>query len=708
MPRNLIALAVDLIIVGLLISVISCWVYRDELTNGYPIVYDHDGLVVLSRLKAYQQGETSLVLPQYVSRFNAPFSASWSDYPSDKVTFYVAGLLSRSLGIANGSTLGVVLVQVVCGLCFLASTRLMGFMRMPSVVCSVLFGLAPYAFARNLNHLNLLFYGLLPLQTVMLLRLMRHDPKIVKRLEWGILIGISLVAGLFNVYYLFWYLGFLLLLTVSNVAVKKWDFAMLGAAGLVAGISGLIIQNLDTFLMRHQFGLNSVAVCRSYDDLGKYGLTLPDLFFPGSHGWPLLESLSRNLYISKIPNFFYGESQMAYIGMMAAVAFVWMMGEGLFRILSERAEKVSPFFWISSGVLALGLVGGVNYLIGAFGFYLLRGTNRFSIVLAGISLLFLCAKLSSSRLGRWMIPLTLLILLLGVGDQLPAHLSKSSEEHKAAVSNYFKDGEIFKRMEQDLPSGGMVFQLPVHFFPEHGAVNDMGDYEHFRPYLQTDRLRFSYGTIKGRDDTWWQYAIEKMSPKEMISELERLGFSALLINRKAYNDHAADFVKKMAIAGFSPWLNEGDFIAYRLKPAVNPVLPEINSFHMVFSGGFYQEEKADGNGMRWCGKSGEIRVIPCALISNEKKLIKGSKSANFGVTVAPANPQVKVFARINGGKEKLIVAPGEGRKAINFSVPPEGGGVRFRAEGPAAKFPGDPRDDVRFRIIEPSIDCKNP
>ena len=54
-----------------------------------------------------------------------------------------------------------------------------------------------------------------------------------------------------------------------------------------------------------------------------------------------------------------------------------------------------------------------------------------------------------------------------------------------------------------LPPGAMVFQLPVMAFPEVAPAHNLGDYEHFRPYLATRALRFSYGMLKGRSRHRW-------------------------------------------------------------------------------------------------------------------------------------------------------------------------------------------------------------
>ena len=67
----------------------------------------------------------------------------------------------------------------------------------------------------------------------------------------------------------------------------------------------------------------------------------------------------------------------------------------------------------------------------------------------------------------------------------------------------------------------------------------MQDYEHFRPFLWTRTLRFSYGTDKGREREGWQRHVwERLMPKEMVAYLEGHGFDAIMINRRGFADNA--------------------------------------------------------------------------------------------------------------------------------------------------------------------------
>jgi hypothetical protein len=693
----------DYFVVALVILLIFASFYGENIRSGAPISYDGDSISVMARIKGYAQGETPLLFPQYVSRLNAPFSASWSDFPSEKFTYYIPGVLARYLGLAAVTTIWVFSLQLAAGISFLAATRLLGFDRIVSMVGAILFGLAPYAFQRNLNHLNLIIYAYLPLLVVMVTWLWERNE--ILRHRWGVLVllSISSVAGLFNPYYLIWYLGFLLLLMIANIVQRDWGYATLAFAGIAAGALVFAIQNLDTFIFHWQYGPNPGAVTRNLWGLIQFGLTLPDLFFPNAHQWSWLENLSRNLYLTHVPTAMQGESQTSYIGIVAATALIWLLLEGVLAIASQKPEKVSSYFWMSTGILAFGLIGGVNYLFGSFGFMLLRGTNRLSILLTAIALLYLCGKLSLGWGKRWRFSLILVILIIGIWDQLPTWPWWIRQTHQAATTAWYQDQKLFPQMELALPAGAMVFQLPVKSYPETGALLEMGDYEHFRPYLHTDGLRFSYGTIKGRGDADWQLPISTMPPHEMIEKLQSLGFSALLINRKGYPDHAMNLVGQMQSAGYTPWKNEGDFIIYLLKPNLAPALPvPEKNFQITYSGDFYPEEISEGKSMRWCGRAGAMKIIPTFRISENKHQIPvQSRHLIFGIE--PASPKVHVKISIDKQTKKIIATSVGTIEEVEIDIPSSGCELSFHADGPGVNWEGDPRHDIRFRVINPTL-----
>ena len=108
-----------------------------------------------------------------------------------------------------------------------------------------------------------------------------------------------------------------------------------------------------------------------------------------------------------------------------------------------------------------------------------------------------------------------------------------------------------------------------------GPIREMGDYEHFRPVLHSQDLRVSYGTIKGRGDTVWQKGLSGKSPSEVRATLEKHGFSAILINRKAYEDQGGVLENGFLTAGVERLMENPDFIVLKIEPIANPELPII-------------------------------------------------------------------------------------------------------------------------------------
>jgi hypothetical protein len=163
---------------------------------------------------------------------------------------------------------------------------------------------------------------------------------------------------------------------------------------------------------------------------------------------------------------------------------------------------------------------------------------------------------------------------LTLADQLPPRTPSSAiwGTHWRLAS----DAALVQSVEARLPPGSMLFQLPVVDFPEGRQVLGATDYEHLRPYLNAKRLRFSYGSDKGRAREAWQRRAEALPPTEMARALERLGFAGLLVNRKAYADGGAELRDTLvAELRSEAWESpDHDFLFIRLQPAPVPEAPD--------------------------------------------------------------------------------------------------------------------------------------
>jgi hypothetical protein len=88
-------------------------------------------------------------------------------------------------------------------------------------------------------------------------------------------------------------------------------------------------------------------------------------------------------------------------------------------------------------------------------------------------------------------------------------------------------------MEKRLGENAMVFQLPVMDYPENGDIA-LPSYEHFRPYLYSQKLWYSFGSDKGRPEGDWQRRFEKLSLGELMPALEHYKFSAVYVNLRGF------------------------------------------------------------------------------------------------------------------------------------------------------------------------------
>ena len=149
-------------------------------------------------------------------------------------------------------------------------------------------------------------------------------------------------------------------------------------------------------------------------------------------------------------------------------------------------------------------------------------------------------------------------------DQMPPAVS---DQDIASVAQIVEsDRKFTEAMEQHLPAGAMIFQLPVVDFPE-SAVPGVGPYDHFRPYLFAHRLRFSYGTNKGRADGEWQHEKTQLPFGVMINELVGNGFSALYVNRNGFGDQGQKLLSALKSMGYTDEIDSqrGDLVCVILK-----------------------------------------------------------------------------------------------------------------------------------------------
>jgi len=571
------------VMLSLLTAALWCW-QHDRLgwaNWSVPLDYKGDSLEILARIKAAAEGDLVPFGSHIMHRLGAPFGADWNEYPgSDDLANYGLGLVARVLGVAATSNLALLLAQVTAALSFYGCARLLRHRWEWAFAGALLFAFSFFSLSRGLPHLWLAFTYTVPLAllTCGLIAAARRAP--MRRTWRWLCYGTAAVLGASNPYNLFLYLQLLAWAVLARWWRSRWSpNVRLGlACGAVAATVCAAIHAHIEFNATGEDG--APLLVRNYAGTEIYGLKPIELFLPSiRHHSPWLAELGHR-YVRWTD--WRGETFSPYLGLVGAAGLIWMFAALARGLLARRWRRLPgpalPAMWI----MLFSVIGGVNSILAFyFGLDLFRASNRYSIFLLALALLFLVARLS--RLTRaWRPAVRLgvagLVAAFGLWDQLPVRMSR--EASRFIAEQVGADRQLGAELERRLGPRAMVFQLPVLDFPEGRPQLGVNEYDHFRPFLATRTLRFSYGEPKGRARGAWQHDYSRQTPAELIESLEEAGFAGLYINPQGYPDNAASLLAELAAAGRADVLEEprdGPKVV-PLHPAARPQPPVARSF----------------------------------------------------------------------------------------------------------------------------------
>ena len=557
-----------------IVSLTWCTVHRRWSRSAWktPIVYLNDGTIELALAKALATGEIKPVLPKYPAHLGAPFTANWNDFPSIEEPLYAGqALLVRLFGLFLGSNLTVLLAHILAAVSFYALARLLRYGMIWSLVGGILFGLAPYAFARSLPHINLTYYWHIPWG--LLVAWWCASAVVLTRRMVAMSILIAIVHGSLSIYYSNLFVQFLFgAMAICILRRQSWLRIVFPVALMAVVAVTLLVMNIDTLYHRMVAGPNPLAVVRIYAGLEIYALRPIELILPATHRLSALQDWAWRVYYSQ--TILHGETGSPYLGLAGIATMAWLAITAFANAIRGQT-RILWHAWGIAWICLFSVVGGINGFIGTIGLQLFRCTNRFSIYILALLLLFGVRELS--RLTRsWHVAVTgafaAFVAFVGIWDQTPPATSDRDIRAVRAVS--LADRKFVGVLESRLSPGAMIFELPVVPFPESPPINRMQDYEHFRPYLYSHSLRFSYGSVKGREQEQWQSEVLDLGVPMLIRSVERYGFSAVLINKKAYADSGTSLLSAFRNAGRSAIVAESDdLVCLSLIPDPHPSLP---------------------------------------------------------------------------------------------------------------------------------------
>jgi MFS family permease len=565
---------------GLALVVATLWCVATGRTSleawRVPVEYSDDALFTLGTLRAAQQGDLTPLGLVTVPALGAPYQASWNDFiRQHKLQYVLAGAAARALGLFPAANLLVLLAAILAALSFFAVSRKTGARPEWALAGGAAFALSPFFFFRSLTHLTLANDWPIPLAILAVSWAFGRRGLVPGTRRLRVAAMIAIVAGFHNIYFAGLFAQFLGFACLAQGLLRRCWRAALGALALLALLLGAVIaDNSNNLLQRFREGPTQ-AFARPYGNIERYALKPIELVIPTAEGsivpWRAagISYVRQALVRGEIGSMYLG---LAGLAALAALAFVTA------RATLARPRRPVPIAALAvAWILGYSVVGGVNGLLGLMGFVWLRAGGRNGVWIHALVLLWAASAISRSALVRRRgasVAAAALVGVLTLADQLPSPRSLASIRDQGA--HVASDAALVRSLETTLPAGAMLFQLPVVDYPEGQRLQSSGDYEPLRPYLHAERLRFSYGSDKGRPREAWQRRVEKLEPAAMVSALERIGFGGVLLNRKAYADGGGELRDALAEAGRNvAWEStDHDFLFVRLQPAATTEPPE--------------------------------------------------------------------------------------------------------------------------------------
>jgi hypothetical protein len=475
-------------------------------------------------------------------RVGAPLGLDVIAYPSNStvdqaILWLVSRVVTNAMAAVN---LTWALLVVLSGLSATWCLRRLAVSPVNAVVAGTLFALSPYAIYRNIDHFSLVIY-LVPFACAPALWLAAGQP----HQTWGrtacaiVFAGCALL-GLNYVYYAFFACFCIVAGALIGYLVRRERRVLVSGALCVMIISGTTLINLaPSFYSWSQNGRPMLLRDKVPAEAETFGLKIRQLVspvyphrFPPFHNWVEREAAAR--FPNENENWTSRLGLVGTLGFLGLLALLFVPDSALTRswAIVRAASK------LTLAALLLATVGGFGSLFNLFVSPDIRAYNRISPFLAFFSLLAAATAIDAVfKSPRSRVAAALTMLLVGVSDQGEA-ARRLNVQHGGIAAEISGLDAFIGTLQSALPTGAMVFQLPFRNYMSESDFGRMKAYDHFKPYLVSETLRFSYPALSN-EQVRWQLAAAHLDVPKLASQLSSQGFSAVLIDRYGYEDAGA-------------------------------------------------------------------------------------------------------------------------------------------------------------------------
>lgn len=534
------------ILLCVIILVISFKLWKADLS--VPFTYDGDGLSVGTYIKGIVDNN-SMLMNKYIG---TPSLLSAAETPmSDWLHIFIIRFLTI---ITHNYALTLNLYYLLT-FPLVTVTALYVFLKFKinsvfSVVGSLIYTFLPYHIMRGENHLFLSAYYLVPI-SCMLILIVWSDNNLIFNFKnpsnnifsfeciykvISVLIVCLLIASS-GVYYAFFTCFFLLLsglfVSIRSKSIKKFWISIVLISMIVFGNILNVIPNL---IYNHNHEKSTVSIKRSPVEAEIYGLKISQLLLPVTgHSIPFISS-EKDKYDKQAP--LINENGTATLGIIGSIGFLMSIA---YLYSNKKDSLIESLGLLNLSAILLASIGGISTFVAFFITDMIRAYNRISVFIAFFSL-FAFFYVLSNLYNKYMVKyktrvlflaLSLFILFIGIFDEIPPRYIPNYDSIK---NEYLADELFVKTIERTVKPGIKIFQLPYIPFPENPSPYKMGYYDLFRPYLHSNNLYWSYGSIQGKENDRWQKSVASEPIKMFLADIYAKGFRGVYLDSYGYKD----------------------------------------------------------------------------------------------------------------------------------------------------------------------------
>ena len=550
---------------SLLVVVLLAWCTANAKWTAFqwsqPTAYTEpdkaDVVHALAMMKAGAGGEFMPLAWKGSRDLGAPYEANWNDWPLvEELQIVFFSLLAKVFGLFAGLNLATVLGNLLAAITFYGVARFSDCSTVSAFVAALAFGLAPFIFAQSPFHLTTEYIWHVPL-FLPVWRWASSEPGTTPRSpRFWFAVSVGFLTGLQSPYYT----NILCQLTLLGAIIlfchnRSWPAFKSSLAVIGAAACAFALMNFDTWTYRAVHGPNTGALVREYKWLEIYGLKIVDMVIPPvtHHSHMLADFAAAHRAAAPL------QDEGSYLGFVGLAALALLVGTAIADVVRRRADSIPMEAWQVLWIVLFFSTGGFNAILGSLGFTLFRTGCRYSVVILAIALMYAAQRLTAlqretaSRKPSGSLPLAAYaaagaLCCVILWDQVPRTPTATAT---AAIARQVEaDREFVAAMEAALPDRAMVFQLPIMEFPE-APVPGVPPYDHFRPYLYSKNLRYSFGSMKGRPREDWQKDLGKMAFKDAVAEIKNKGFAAIYINRNGFPDRGKALEDSLLEMGYT-------------------------------------------------------------------------------------------------------------------------------------------------------------